>query len=184
MSYVSIEEYKAYIWVSTLTPVQEAQINMLLLQTKSMIDNMIWDLTVEEREEKVQFDEVFFERNITKIYTMKKWISWVTSINGVPYTWEFKVDWALKNILYIDKEFDLTWYPFLEIVLTNWFDPIPNDIKMLQCLMIRDMLNQISWWDIVRKKIWDKELWFSSNTSENIQWYIKSIINAYTLIHL
>lgn len=186
MSYITIDDYKNFIGVTSLTPVQEAQINLIIPQTKGMIDSVIWDVSSDTREEKVQFDNVFYERWVTKIYTTKINITEIESINGVTYTWDFKIDWRLGNIIYIDSSFDLSEYPFVELSLTNWYDQLelPSDIKLLQCLMVKDMLSQISGWDIVRKKIGDKELGFSSNTAENIRSLIDTIIKSYSLIHI
>jgi len=89
---ITLEEYKAMMGITSMTPEEEAQINLLILQSKSMIDKMIGDVTVGERTEKIQYRDVFFENSVIKIYTTKLGISEVISIDGEAYTEEYKID--------------------------------------------------------------------------------------------
>lgn len=182
MSYITLEEYKALVGKSDLTPTQEAQVEAILWQSKQMIDDVLWDLTVANRTEIVNYTNVFLNGGITKIYTYKLWISEVVSINGVPYTEDFKIDGSRWHIIYLKGEYILDDYPFLEIELTNGYDPIPSDIKFLQALLTLDIVNQMNWWEITKKAIGDKELTFSTNTTENRQNFIQSIFNSYKIV--
>lgn len=181
--YITLEEYKSMMGITTMTAEQEAQINLLILQTKSVLDKTIGDLTVTNRKEKIQYRDVFFSNGVIKIRTNKIGISGVISIDGVAYEWEFTVDWKLNNVVYIQPPYKATEYPYLEIEVTNWFETIPDDIKLLQAYMIKDMSDsQNGVGTIIKKKIWDKELAFNNNTSENIKKYISDVILSYSII--
>lgn len=196
-SYITKDEYKQLAWLSSLTPVQEAQLDLILPAVKSSIDNVLWDLVRMERTIKVNFGNVTITRGIWKIYTYNINITDVQSINWVAIQ-EFKTDWRLNNIILckIWENTELNDYPEIDIVLTNWFkveledenDPIPvdlpSDIKYLSFLMAKDWITQLWWWNIIKKKIGDKELWFSSNTSDNIQSMISNTISLYKLYHI
>ena len=182
MSYIKVEEYKTFLWITTLTPAQEAQVNMFISMTKSKIDKVIGDISLATRAERVLFSDVYYENWFTtKIHTQKKNITDLISINGTAYTGDYTIDGTHKNILYIKWDFDLWDYKYVELSVSNWYDPIPDDIKLLQSMMVNDMINQTNWGDITKKKIGDKELQFSSNTSQNKKALMDSILSSYII---
>ena len=178
--YITIEEYTQLVgW--TLTPAQEAQVEMLLPQTKQIIDNFLGDLTVWTKTIEINYDNVFFNNGITKIYTSQLSINSVVSINDVAYESNYKIWWSRWHIIYLDWDFTFWTYPFLEIEVNCWFEEIPSDIKLLQALLTQDLFNQLNWWDIETTKIWDKTLTFSSNTHKNRKQFIQSIFDSYKI---
>lgn len=184
--YIIQSEYEAYLGV-TLTAVEVTQFEFFATTTGQMINNRIGEVGLANRLIKVPYANIFFEGWATKIYTGKINVRSIVTIDSIAYTGEVKIDGRLKDIVFLD-DFNLenTDYPFVEILLESGFpaNEIPGDIKLLQAYLIRDMVTQTKGGDIVRKKIGDKELQFSANTSENIQQFVDNIFNSYTIIHI
>ncbi len=181
---ITLEEYKTMMGITSMTPEEEAQINLLILQSKSIIDNIIGDVTIGERTEKIPYRDVFFENSVIKLYTTKIGISEVISIDGEPYEDEYKTDGKHNHIVYIKPPYKSTEYPFLELWVINWFDPIPDDLKLMQAYMIKNLANLSNdkSWVIKKKKIGDKELQFASNTNKNEQDYINDVLLSYRIL--
>lgn len=184
--YITQTEYEAYLG-TTLTATEASQFEFFANTTTQMINNRIGDISRGNRLLKIPYSNIFFEWWATKIYTGKINVRGIVTINSEAYTGEVKIDGRLKDIVFLDDyTFDSTDYPFVEILLDCGFDAneIPGDIKLLQAYLIRDMVTQTKGGDIVKKKIGDKELQFSANTSENIQQFIDGIFSSYTIIHI
>ena len=180
--YITLEEYKTINGIDTLTPVQEAQINFLIDSTKIKLDKLIWDVSVQNRTEKIQYRDVFYTNGVIKIYTTKVNISSVVSVDGVAYTDDYQIDWKMNHIVYIKPPYKATEYNYIELEVVNWYDPIPDDIKMLQAFMIKDAFDTINWVaTVTQKKIWDKSLSFSDNSQQNRQNFIKNTILSYSI---
>lgn len=183
--YITLQEYKDMMGIQWTDPILDAQINIAIIQTKSMLDKIIWDLTFGVRKEKVKYQEIFFIKWVVKVHTSKVNISSVISIDGEPYTDDFSTDGKLDHIVYIKPPYRATEYPYMEIEVENWFETIPDDLKLLQVYMVKDLLDARKGLGIVtKKKIWDKELQFSNNTAETIKNYISDVILSYSIISL
>jgi hypothetical protein len=181
MNYITVEDYKLYNNITTLTAWETTRIEFFIDLTKWMLDNLIGDLTEHSISEKIYFCDIS-ENNEFFI----KWfnISSIDKINWTDYSWVLGEDYFIdgRKVMISNFEdfiFEKT-YNFLELEYTSWFATIPSDIKLLQLLLVNGELNKQNWQEVETYKIGD----FSITYAKNWLTDPKNILNKYKTINI
>ena len=189
MSYLTISEYMEFAWLTTLDTVTSNKVAILMDSVKSVLDNTIWDLSLNQKEEQINYCDIredvswcaLIECNNVEIKSLDE-------INWTSYTWVLNNDYQIvkpkKSRLIV---WDLSTYlnglnfRYFNIKYTSWYSVIPNDVKYLQYLLTAwEMAKQ--WWQEVKSyTLWPRSFTFKDQSSYDI-W--KNIISNYYITKL
>ncbi len=180
--YAQVSDVQKVIWKETIDSFTESRIEFYLDWTTAMIDNIIWDISEIEKTEQISLCDInkldwsFLVNNINVVSIEK--------INWVDYVWTLNEDFMIRywRKLYINNlatYLDARPFNFFDITYTSWFNPIPNDIILLQSLMVAWELANENWKEVTSYKVWDVAVSFANWNS----WVstLKTIISKYTI---
>ena len=183
MSYTNLSWVKLFLGITGTS--EDALLNSYIAQTKSLLDHLIGDLTVANRT--FSFDRCDLVGNHLRLMTRN--ITAIVSIDGVPYTWVLNIDYKIlnpyKSLLWVK---DIYWLlvsetPYHDIVVTSWLSPIPDDLILLQNLMVAWLYNSKNGMEVKSYKLWDRSFTFAiKGESENDFMTASSIIDLYTML--
>lgn len=140
MAYVALSDVQKFLGLTSSG--DTSRLNVLLSQTTALIDWMLGNLKAWDREELIETRQVIHGRDI---FLRTPNVSAIHKINWIDYEWEIEKDFfALRpqgrkvRIMNLCKYLnnDTMWKWVFKIEYKAWFDPIPEDIKMAQCLLI------------------------------------------------
>ena len=189
MSYITVNEYMQYAGITSLDTTTSSRVSILLDSTKAEMDNLIWDLTLNQKTEQIRYCDVVCNRwYYDTIVCWNIEIKSLDEINNTSYTWVLNIDYQiikpLKSRIVIK---DLVIYinglvfDYFDITYTSWYSVIPNDIKYLQYLLVSGELAKQSGKEIKSYTLWPRQFTFSDTNSLDTA---KKTISNYSLIYL
>lgn len=189
MSYITVDEYMVYAWITTLDAVTSAKITAILDSTKSIIDNIIGDVSESQKTEQIKFCDIICNKWYYDTISFNNIeIQSIDEINWLSYTWVLNTDYQitppLKSRLVIR---DIASYingmifEWFDITYTSWFSTIPNDIKYLQYLMTSWEFAKQNWQEVKSYSLWPRSVTFKDQSSLDT-W--SQTLSYYSLIKL
>lgn len=198
VSYATLEELKQYLWISDNTNdnILTEMLNTAYLQ----LNHIIWVDTMN-----LTTGVEFIEAN--KLYTnwLQDWFYLtnkpVLSIDKVwweNYSWVKWTDYMViydrkilfNRITFLDKikfwllEVEYTWWYNRD---NDWVDELPDDLKLMQMMLVWWMWNS-KWMEWVSSyKIWDESITFWSvnwQSADEIYFSFKLLLNRYKTFNL
>jgi len=206
VSYATLEELKQYLWITDNT--NDNVLTEMLNTSYLLLNHLIWVDTMN-----LTTGVEFIEQN--KLYTnwLQDWFYLtnkpVLSINKVwweNYSWVKWTDYMViydrkvlfNRINFLDKikfwllEVEYTWWYNRD---NDWVDELPDDLKLMQMMLVWWMWNS-KWMEWVSSyKIWDESITFGSRTrtvdgntsiqtSDDIYFSFRILLNRYKTFNL
>lgn len=189
MSYISIQEYMDFAGITTLDAITSTKISAILDSTKSIIDNVIGDVSLSQKTQQIKYCDIarmywFYDT----IACQNIEIQSLDEINWKSYTWVLNTDYqitpplksriVIRNIASYINGLIFDWF---EIKYTSGFSTIPNDIKYLQYLMASWEIAKQNWQEVKSYTLWPRKVEFKDEVALNKS---MAIISNYSLINL
>ena len=206
VSYATLEELKQYLWITDNT--NDNVLTEMLNTSYLLLNHLIWVDTMN-----LTTGVEFIEAN--KLYTnwLQDWFYLtnkpVLSINKIwweNYSWVKWTDYMViydrkilfNKINFLDKikfwllEVEYTWWYNRD---NGWVDELPDDLKLMQMMLVWWMWNS-KWMEWVSSyKIWDESITFGSRTrtvdgntsiqtSDDIYFSFRILLNRYKTFNL
>ena len=198
VSYATLEELKQYLWITDNT--NDNVLTEMLNTSYLLLNHLIWVDTMN-----LTTGVEFIEAN--KLYTnwLQDWFYLtnkpVLSINKVwweNYSWVKWTDYMViydrkilfNRINFLDKikfwllEVEYTWWYNRD---NDWVDELPDDLKLMQMMLVWWMWNS-KWMEWVSSyKIWDESIAFWSvnwQSPDEIYFSFKLLLNRYKTFNL
>lgn len=137
MAINSLTEVKAHFKITTTS--EDTLLESLLSQSEAGILSELWVQTIEE---KTITEKAKVVRHCGKQSILLKWLNphGDVKINDIPLL-EYDFQW--RKLMFTDMVTPNTFW-FVEVEYVSWFDTIPWDLKLAQCLYIWHLRNQIN----------------------------------------
>lgn len=198
VSYATLEELKQYLWITDNT--NDNVLTEMLNTSYLLLNHLIWVDTMN-----LTTGVEFIEAN--KLYTnwLQDWFYLtnkpVLSINKVwweNYSWVKWTDYMViydrkilfNRINFLDKikfwllEVEYTWWYNRD---NDWVDELPDDLKLMQMMLVWWMWNS-KWMEWVSSyKIWDESITFWSvnwQSADEVYFSFKLLLNRYKTFNL
>ena len=174
ITYAQLNETKTFLWITTST--KDAVLLDLLKSTTSIINRLLrvtslnyWTFTETIPLKHIYSDWVLYLKNSN--------VSWITKINWKDYTWILWEDyqityWRKIEINDISKYTNTLKFNTLNIEYTAWYnrdttnnipwtwDEMPEDIKLMQMLLVGWYYNKRKWVWIKTYRLWEEAVTF------------------------
>jgi len=170
LNYAQLTDVKTYLWISWSG--EDTSLSALLLQSYYLLNNMLWVDTLNQTTK----TEV-----ITRIYNdgtfwVKNWpTTALLTVDWESYTWVLNTDYQIirKRQLIVkdisdymtDLEFNnvtityTAWYDRDETGTTPWWgDTLPDDIKLMQMMLIGWLRSQAGNEWVSEYKLWEENI--------------------------
>ena len=170
MSYSTLSEFKAYLWIDVSDTSQDSVLTQFLNSAYSKLNNLCW---VDS------FSKSTYNQTIEKrwIYDSPRWLEFylknkpVASIDKLNWSSDVWTKWTDYLIIYdrraIFKKLELNDRWMLEVQYTAWYQTIPDDIKLME-MMLWSWMYQEQWKELVQSyRLWDESITFGSKKWSN-----------------
>lgn len=198
VSYATLEELKQYLWITDNT--NDNVLTEMLNTSYLLLNHLIWVDTMN-----LTTGVEFIEAN--KLYTnwLQDWFYLtnkpVLSINKIwweNYSWVKWTDYMViydrkilfNRINFLDKikfwllEVEYTWWYNRD---NGWVDELPDDLKLMQMMLVWWMWNSKGMEWVSSYKIWDEQIVFGSHnwqSPDEIYFSFKLLLNRYKTFNL
>lgn len=181
MSYVNLASTKVWLWIPISDTTYDSKLESLILYTKGILDDNIWDLTSQDWTQTITRCDIqnYYYLLLDHIgITALKSIDWV-SYAGVLNT-DYRILWPQDRKLWIE---DLWKYvpvkTHFDIVYTAWFSTIPDKLKVAQHILIELEYNKDGWKTVGSYTLWPRMVKFATPEGEQMLNTVDGIINSY-----
>ena len=189
MSYITVEEYMEFAWLTSIDSTTSTKITMILEATTEIINDLIWDVSYSQKTQQVKYCDVVCQKwHYDTIETNYTQIQSLDSINWTSYTWVLNTDYQitppLKSRIVIK---DLPTYinglvfDWFDIVFTSWYQTAPADIKYLQYLLTSWESSKQNWSEVKSYTLWPRQVTFADTNSFKSAEFI---VSNYNLIYI
>lgn len=166
MAYVNLSDVQKFLWLTSSSDV--SRLNTLLTQTTEIINGIIWDIRYWEKEELIEMRQVICWRDI---FLRTPNVSSIIEINWKEYKGEFEKDFfalrpqkrkvrILDLMNYLDT--DTMRSCVFKIKFMAWYQVIPDDIKMAQCLLVAYSYSKDAGKTILKYVMWPRTVQYDS----------------------
>ena len=182
MSYASIDDVKLALWVEDVDTLTENRITFFLDATTSIINNIVWDLTLSNKTEDIKYCDIhdnsftLSNANVTQIKEIEsKTYTWVLNTDYKIVLWTKIIIFDLNNYLTSNN------FEYFSITYESWYDPVPKDIVLLQSLMVVWELSKVDGQKVSNHKVGDVTISFDNTQNDMGQSLLKWILSNYKI---
>ena len=135
MSYSTLSEFKAYLWIDSSDTSQDAVLTQVLNSANSKLNHICWvdDFTSWKRTQIIEERWIFETARWLEFYLKNKPVASIDKLNWSSDVW---TKWTDYLIIYdrraIFKKLQLNDWWMLEVEYTSWFQTSWNDVVMLR----------------------------------------------------
>ena len=198
VSYATLAELKQYLWISddTNDNILTEMLNTAYLQ----LNHLIWvdTMNLTTGVEYIEQDKLYTNWLQERFYLTNKPVSIITKIWWENYQWVKWTDYMViydrkilfNRMTFLDKikfwllEVEYTWWYNRD---NEWVDELPDDLKLMQMMLVWWMRNS-KWMEWVSSyKIWDESITFWSvnwQSADEVYFSFKLLLNRYKTFNL
>lgn len=197
MSYSTLSEFKAYLWIDSSDTSQDAVLTQVLNSANSKLNHICWvdDFAKWTRTQTIESRWIFETARWLEFYLKNKPVASIDKLNWSSDVW---TKWTDYLIIYdrraIFKKLQLNDWWMLEVEYTSWFQTIPDDLKLLEmmlwCWELPDRLKSDYWIWISSYRLWDEQITFWSKSwnwtmsSDDIYFSFTTLLDKYKNFNL
>ncbi len=197
MSYSTLSEFKAYLWIDSSDTSQDAVLTQVLNSANSKLNHLCWvdDFAKWTRTQTIESRWIFETARWLEFYLKNKPVASIDKLNWSSDVW---TKWTDYLIIYdrraIFKKLQLNDWWMLEVEYTSWFQTIPDDLKLLEmmlwCWELPDRLKSDYWIWISSYRLWDEQITFWSKSwnwtmsSDDIYFSFTTLLDKYKNFNL
>lgn len=152
-NYATLNELKSYLWISVSDTSNDSLLTEMLNASYYTLNHLIWVDTLNQTEttELIERRKIYTDWRFYRMYLTNKPVQSINKINDVVYSW---VKWQDYMVIYdrkvMFKSFDYNSnFDAYSITYTawynrnnNWVDELPDDIKLMQMMLVSWMWNE------------------------------------------
>jgi hypothetical protein len=151
-NYATLSELKDYLWITSSDTSKDSLLTDLLNSAYYTLNHLIWVDTLNQTQttELIESRKIYTDWRYYRIYLTNKPVHSIDKINDVTYSW---VKWQDYMVIYdrkiMFKSFALNSdFDTYSITYTAWYnrnnngtDELPDDIKLMQMMLVSGMRN-------------------------------------------
>lgn len=198
VSYATLAELKQYLWISDDT--NDNILTEMLNTSYLQLNHLIWvdTMNLTTGVEYIEQDKLYTNWLQERFYLTNKPVSIITKIWWENYQWVKWTDYMViydrkilfNRMTFLDKikfwllEVEYTWWYNRD---NEWVDELPDDLKLMQMMLVWWMRNS-KWMEWVSSyKIWDESITFWSvnwQSADEVYFSFKLLLNRYKTFNL
>lgn len=202
VSYATLTDLKKYLWISWTD--NDTILTEMLNSAYLVLNHLIWvdTLNLTTGVEYIEQNKLYTNWLQEWFYLTNKPVSVITKIWWVNYSWVKWIDYMViydRKILFNRMDFlDKIKFWLLEVEYTWWYnraridwqttvDDLPDDIKLMQMMLVWWMWNSKGMEWVSSYKIWDESITFWSinwQSADEVYFSFKMLLNRYKSFNL
>jgi len=170
MSYSTLAQFKAYLWMDESDTSQDTLLTSFLNSANEKLNNLCWvdSFSLWTQKQTIESRWIYDSPRWLEFYLKNKPVVSIDKIN-----WEAtpRVKWTDYLVIYdrriICKKIALNDWWMAEIEYTAWYQTIPDDLKLMEMMLASWMRQEHNYEWVQSYRLWDESITFGSKTWSN-----------------
>ena len=194
MSYSTLSDFKAYLWIDSSDTSQDSLLTSILNSANAKLNNLCWvdSFAKWQHTEKIEKRWIYDTEYWLEFRLKNKPVASIDSLNWDSNVWTAWTDYLImydRRVRFKQLELDDWW--ILTVVYTAWYQTIPDDIKEMEMMLWSWMRQARSYEWVSSYRLWDESITFGSKswsnwtmTPDEMYFSFETLLNKYKNFNL
>ena len=194
MSYSTLAQFKAYLWIDVSDTSQDTILTEFLNSANEKLNNLcgVDSFAKWTRTQTIEKRWIYDTPRWLEFYLKNKPVASIDKMNWENYSWE---KWTDYLIIYdrraIFKKLQLNDWWMVEVEYTAWYETIPDDLKLMEMMLASGMRQEHNYEWVSSYRLWDESITFGSKkwsywmlTPDDQYFSFSTLLNKYKNFNL